>query len=240
MRRAAFFDLDNTLVHGSSLWHFGRYIVRRRFIPRRELLRFARAEAQLAIQRTEPSGGPQAIAGRILALARGRSVEELVGLSRDFCATELDRRLVPYVARELRQLMSAGVPAYVVTASPIELAGAVADHLGMAGALGTQAQSLHGIYTGSLAAPLCHGAAKFAAVRDLAAREDLDLGASWAFSDSINDLPLLASAGTPVAVNPNRRFAFVAAKNGWRVLDGSPTSGQAAAGVTPSMSLDQH
>lgn len=221
MRRAAFFDLDNTVVRGSSLWHFGRYLMRRGYVPRREVWRFARAEAQLALRRTEPIGGPEAIATRVLALARGRSVAELTRLAGDFCDSQLESRLVTGVVHELDGLVARGVPTYLVTASPIELALAVADRLGMAGAVGTQAEAVHGIYTGRLAAPLCHGSGKLHAVTALARREDLDLGASWAFSDSINDLPLLASVGTPVAVNPNDRFALVAAKNGWRILDGA-------------------
>jgi len=220
MYRAAFFDLDNTLVRGSSLFHFGRFIVSRGFIPRRELVRFAKAEAQLAIRRTEPEGGPQAIAERVLGLARGRHAEELVGLSREFCAAQLDSKLVPYVAGELRALIRAGIPTYIVTASPIELATAVAEHLGVTSAFGTVAEVAHGTYTGRLAGPICHGPAKFEKVTEFVRDNDIDLASSWAYSDSINDLPLLTAAGISVVVNPNRRFSYVAAKNGWRVLDG--------------------
>ena len=220
MRAVAFFDLDNTLVRGSSLFHFGRFIVSRGFIPRRELVRFAKAEAQLAIRRTEPEGGPQAIAERVLGLARGRHAEELVGLSQEFCAAQLDAKLVPYVAAELKALIRAGIPTYIVTASPIELATAVADHLSVTGVFGTVAEVVHGTYTGRLAGPICHGPAKFEKVTEFVRDNDIDLSASWAYSDSINDLPLLTAAGTPVVVNPNRRFSYVAAKNGWRVLDG--------------------
>ena len=196
MRAVAFFDLDNTLVRGSSLFHFGRFIVSRGFIPRRELVRFAKAEAQLAIRRTEPEGGPQAIAERVLGLARGRHAEELVGLSQEFCAAQLDAKLVPYVAAELKALIRAGIPTYIVTASPIELATAVADHLSVTGVFGTVAEVVHGTYTGRLAGPICHGPAKFEKVTEFVRDNDIDLSASWAYSDSINDLPLLTAAGT--------------------------------------------
>jgi HAD superfamily hydrolase (TIGR01490 family) len=219
MRTVAFFDLDNTLVRGSSLFHFGRFIVSRGFIPRRELVRFAKAEAQLAIRRTEPAGGPQAIAERVLGLARGRKRDDLVELSREFCAAQLDSKLVPYVAAELRALVRSGMPTYIVTASPIELASAVADHLGMTGALGTVAEVVDGTYSGRLDGPICHGEATFSTVTAFVEANDIALASSWAYSDSINDIPLLASAGTSVVVNPNRRFAYVAAKNGWRILD---------------------
>lgn len=220
MRTVAFFDLDNTLVRGSSLFHFGRFIVSRGYIPRRELVRFAKAEAQLAIRRTEPEGGPQAIAERVLGLARGRRADELQALSEEFCATQLDSKLVPCVASELRALIRAGVPTYIVTASPIELATAIASHLGVTGALGTVAEVVDGTYTGRLEGSICHGAAKFERVTQFVRETDIDLASSWAYSDSINDMPLLSAAGTSIVVNPNKRFAFVAAKNGWRVLDG--------------------
>lgn len=230
MTSAAFFDLDNTLVRGSSLFHFGRYAVSRGFIPRRELLRFAKAEAQLALRRTEPAGGPQAIAERVLGLARGRGAHELAELSHEFCATYLPGKLVPYVCAELRAFSRAGIATCIVTASPIELATAVADHLGVTFALGTVADVENGHYSGRLDGPICHGAAKFASVVDFAGGRGIDLSSSWAYSDSINDLPLLAAAGTAVVVNPNRRFEYIAAKNGWRVLDGrGPAVNPAAA-----------
>ena len=138
-----------------------------------------------------------------------------------FCRARLDRILVPTVVSELHALIHAGVPAYIVTASPVELAEAVSLTLGMSGFVGTRAERRLGTYTGLLSGPICHGPAKFAAVRHLAAEEGVDLSSSWAFSDSLNDLPLLAAVGTPVAVNPNRRFAALADKNGWGVLTAS-------------------
>jgi HAD superfamily hydrolase (TIGR01490 family) len=111
------------------------------------------------------------------------------------------------------------MPTYIVTASPIELASAVADHLEMTGALGTVAEVVDGTYSGRLDGPICHGEAKFSTVTAFVEANDIALASSWAYSDSINDIPLLASAGTSVVVNPNRRFAYVAAKNGWRILD---------------------
>lgn len=221
MRSGAFFDLDNTLVRGSSLFHFGRYLVTRGQLPRRELLRFARAEAQLAVRRTEPEGGPSAIAERVLALASGRSADDVRALAAEFTERHLPGRLVLPVLAELRTFQEVGLPTVLVTASPVDLADAIALRLGMTSAIGTVAEVVGGRYSGRLVGGINHGAAKIVGAVACADRLGIDLTRSWAYSDSINDLPLLGSVGIPIVVNPNRQLAAVAAKNGWRVIDAS-------------------
>jgi HAD superfamily hydrolase (TIGR01490 family) len=219
MRSGAFFDLDNTLVRGSSLFHFGRYLVSRGMLPRRELLRFARAEAQLAVRRTEPEGGPGAIAERVLSIARDRSADDVRALADEFARRHLPGRIVVPVLAELRTFQEVGLPTVLVSASPLDLGDAVARRLGMTCALGTVAEVVDGRYTGRLVGGINHGAAKIETAAGCAATLDIDLTRSWAYSDSINDLPLLGSVGIAVVVNPNRHLAAVAAKNGWRVID---------------------
>jgi phosphoserine phosphatase len=101
-----------------------------------------------------------------------------------------------------------------------EQAQIVAEALGMSGGLGTRAQ-LDGQqrYSGRLAGPLLHGADKASAVEELAAAEGIDLGASAAYSDSVNDLPLLELVGHPAVVNPDRRLRAVAEERGWSAHD---------------------
>lgn len=221
MKSGAFFDLDNTLVRGSSLFHFGRHLVTRGLLPRRELLRFARAEAQLAVRRTEPEGGPAAIAERVLALASGRNADDVRALAAEFAERHLPGRIVHPVLAELRTFQEVGLPTVLVTASPSHLADALADRLRMTTAIGTVAEVVDGRYTGRLVGGINHGACKIVAAAACAERLDIDLTRSWAYSDSINDLPLLAAVGIAVVVNPNRHLAAVAAKNNWRVIDGS-------------------
>jgi HAD superfamily hydrolase (TIGR01490 family) len=221
MKSGAFFDLDNTLVRGSSLFHFGRHLVTRGMLPRRELLRFARAEAQLAVRRTEPEGGPAAIAERVLMLARGRSADDVRSLADEFAERHLPGRLVLPVLAELRTFQEVGLPTVLVTASPTDLAEALAQRLRMTAAIGTVAEIVEGRYSGRLVGGINHGAAKIVTASAAADSMDIDLSRSWAYSDSINDLPLLAAVGIAVVVNPNRHLAAVAAKNGWRVIDGS-------------------
>jgi HAD superfamily hydrolase (TIGR01490 family) len=157
----------------------------------------------------------------VLALASGRNADDVRALAAEFAERHLPGRLVLPVLAELRTFQEVGLPTVLVTASPSHLADAVAERLRMTTAIGTVAEVVDGRYTGRLVGGINHGAAKIVTATACAERLDIDLGRAWAYSDSINDLPLLAAVGIAVAVNPNRHLAAVAAKNGWRVIDGS-------------------
>ena len=122
--------------------------------------------------------------------------------------------------RALAQMhLDAGQRVWLVTATPLELAAIIARRLGLTGALGTVAEHTDGVYTGRLVGELLHGPAKAHAVRALAAREGLDLRRCSAYSDSINDAPMLSVAGTAVAVNPDAELRSLARRNGWEIRD---------------------
>ena len=106
-----------------------------------------------------------------------------------------------------------------MTATPVELAQIIARRLGLTGALGTVAETENGVYTGRLVGELLHGPAKAAAVRALAAREGLDLRRCTAYSDSVNDVPMLSVVGTAVAVNPDGALRDIARERGLADLD---------------------
>jgi hypothetical protein len=118
------------------------------------------------------------------------------------------------------QHRSDGAATFVTTAAPVELAEVVADGLGMTGGMGTRAEvGDDGRYTGRLTGPILHGDAKALAVEAYAAAHGVDLSVSSAYSDSINDLPLLELVGKPEAVNPDRRLRKVANERGWPVRE---------------------
>ncbi|MCZ7535110.1 MAG: HAD-IB family hydrolase [Acidimicrobiia bacterium] len=112
------------------------------------------------------------------------------------------------------------VATYLVSASPVEIVGPVARALGMSGgALATTAAvDGDGIYTGELVGPFCYGAGKVTAIEAEAARVGIDLGRSWAYSDSASDLPMLGAVGNPVAVNPDKKLRDVARESEWEIL----------------------
>ena len=115
--------------------------------------------------------------------------------------------------------LDAGQRVWLVTAAPVELGAVIAQRLGLTGAIGTVAEIRDGVYTGRLVGDMMHGPAKAAAITDLAAKEGLDLARCAAYSDSINDLPMLAAVGRAVAVNPDSALRRAARERGWEIRD---------------------
>ena len=146
--------------------------------------------------------------------------------------------------------LDAGHQVWLVTAAPVELAGVIAQRLGLTGALGSTAEQLDGIYTGRLTGPLLHGPAKAEAVQGLVQRHGLELGRCFAYSDSFNDMPLLSLVGHPCAINPDRRLLQHAEEHDWQVRDyrsgrravraglwGAGTAGAAAGAVAAGLAV---
>lgn len=226
---AAVFDLDNTLVRGSSLFHFGREMVRRRRLKARHVFRFAGAEAGYVLRRGEPTGISSTVADRTLALVAGMRQADLLDLAVDFAETRLHRHLSMDVYRQVLLFKRAGYTTVLATASPQELAGAIAAALGMSAAIGTVSEVTAGVYTGRLCGPVAHGPAKAQRVRALLVEHGLDARRSWAFSDSVNDLPLLTLVGNPVVTNADPELAAIARTNGWRAIRSREATGPATA-----------
>ena len=221
MNAVAIVDLDNTLVRGSYLFHFGMSLVRRRLLTPRPVVPFLLDEYRFVRSRGERSGLPERVTESVLSCVAGRDQDALVDLCGQFVADSLDRFVVPEVLEAVRDLQDLGFPAYVATASPQELADQVARTLGLAGAIGTVAEVDGGRYTGRLASPITHGTEKLVRVQALLTGLGADASASWAFSDSINDLPLLSAVGWPVAVNPDQRLRAIAVSRSWLTIDRS-------------------
>ena len=218
MTPVAVFDLDNTLVRGSSLFHFGWALVRRGVISPIQVLRYAVAEFLYVRRCTEREGLPSLLAERLLGLVQGRSQAELVQHARTFAATTLHRHLIAEVRDQVVAFRKLGIPCYIATASPQELAQAIADELGMTGAIGTISHTFNGRFSGSLASPLAHGEEKARRVLQLFDQHGYERQTAWAFSDSINDLPLLVLVENAVVVNADKNLLQIAEMNDWTVL----------------------
>lgn len=218
---AAIFDLDNTLVRGSSLFHFGIYLTRVGAINPFHVLRHMGSELAYVRQGGERGGTPAELAKRILQIARGRSESEMRAHASAFVGRHLREHLIASALAEVMAFQFRKVPVFLATASPQGLAEAIAAELGLAGAIGTVAEVRDGKYTGLLASPVAHGPQKASRVQALMADRDFVSADCWAFTDSINDLPLLASVGHAVAVNPDRQLRRLAVLNEWRILPGS-------------------
>ena len=216
--RAAFFDLDKTLVPGSSLFLLARGLYQRDYYRVRDIVRFAWGQAVFVLFGSEREAGMKRSRDAALEFVKGRSQEELRALGREIAEERILPRVYPDIARIVHDHRSWGDGTYLVTAAPVEVAETVAIGLDMTGALGTLAElDGAGMYTGRLLGDILHGPAKAKAVADLAAKKGYELRDCFAYSDSINDLPLLETVGHPHAVNPDHQLLRVARARGWPV-----------------------
>lgn len=215
---AAFFDVDNTMMVGASIFHFAKGLAARGFFSWRDLARFTARQARLRIGGEHPDD-LHSSRESALAFVAGKKVDEVVTLGEEIYDEEMAGRIWSGTQALARLHLDAGERVWLVTATPVELATIIARRLDLTGALGTVAEARDGVYTGRLVGDVLHGEAKAAAVRALAAREGLDLDRCVAYSDSINDLPMLSLVGRAVAVNPDSALRAEAKRQGWEIRD---------------------
>ncbi|MET7766000.1 HAD-IB family hydrolase [Streptomyces sp. NPDC005393] len=218
-RAAAFFDLDNTIMQGAALFHFGRGLYKRHFFRKRELARFAWQQTWFRMAGVEDPAHMEDVRSSALSIVKGHRVAELMSIGEEIYDEYMADRIWPGTRALAQAHLDAGQRVWLVTAAPVETATIIARRLGLTGALGTVAESVGGIYTGKLVGEPLHGPAKAEAVRALAGAEELDLARCAAYSDSSNDIPMLSIVGHPYAVNPDGRLRKHARERGWRLRD---------------------
>jgi HAD superfamily hydrolase (TIGR01490 family) len=218
MARAAFFDLDKTLVPGSSLFLLARGLYERDYYRVRDIVRLAWGQFMFQAVGRESQAGMEKSRNAALEFVRGRHQDELRALGREIAEEQVLPRVYTDIAHVIRSHQEAGDQTYLLTAAPQELAQIVAAGLGMTGARGTVAEiDDEGRYTGNLVGEIAHGTAKAKIASDIASTFGIDMVASAAYSDSINDLPLLESVGHPHAVNPDHALRRIARSRGWPI-----------------------
>ncbi|HLY34070.1 MAG TPA: HAD-IB family hydrolase [Jatrophihabitantaceae bacterium] len=215
---AAFFDVDNTMMIGASIFHFAKGMAARKLFSWRDLVTFTMRQAKLRV-RGESHTDMHSTRESALAFVAGKKVDEIVALGEEIYDETMADRIWSGTHALAMQHIDAGRRVWLVTATPVELATIIAQRLKLTGALGTVAESVDGVYTGRLVGEVLHGEAKARAVRSLAEREGLDLSRCAAYSDSINDIPLLSIVGRPVAVNPDSALRAEARARGWEIRD---------------------
>jgi HAD superfamily hydrolase (TIGR01490 family) len=218
-RAGAFFDLDNTLMQGASIYWFARGLAARKYISAGDLLRFALRQVRFRVLATEHTGHMHATRQAALAFVEGWRVADMQRLAEEVYDELIAERIWPGTLALAQRHLEAGQRVWLVTAAPVELGQVIASRLGLTGAIGTVAEIADGAYTGGLVGDLMHGPAKAAAVTALAGAESLDLGLCTAYSDSVNDLPMLSTVGHAVAVNPDTALRREARRRGWEVRD---------------------
>lgn len=215
----AFFDVDNTLIKGASILLFARGLAKRRFFTVQQLVGFIWVQMKFRMLGKESADDISSGREQALALVKGRKESEVIEMAREIWAATISERIFPDTKELADMHIQAGQQVWLVTASPVQLAQIIAKELGFTGALGTVAEVKDGRFTGRMVGDLLHGNEKKHAVIALANYERLDLERCTAYSDSVNDLPMLSTVGTAVAINPDSKLRKAATERGWEVRD---------------------
>ena len=219
LRAAAFFDIDNTVVRGASLFHLARGLASRKFFTASDVASFAWKQTKYRVVGREDVEDMASAIDAALSFVAGHSVDEVTRLGEEIFDERIERKLYAGTIALARAHQDQGQRVWLVSAAPVEVASLIARKLGLTGALGTVSEVIGGAYTGKLVGAPLHGPAKAEAVRALAEREELDLAECAAYSDSANDIPLLTLVGYPVAINPDAALRKHARQLGWQVYD---------------------
>ena len=217
IRSAAFFDLDRTLMAGSSAMHFGRAAYRAGMVRRGQLARWGLEHVRFRLRGSTDEGTEEMLAV-VKELLGGVPEKEVARMAPDLLAGILPR-VYPQMMDEVHAHQDAGRPAFIVSAASNPLVGLLATVLGFEGGIGTRyGIAADGTLTGEIEGPFIYGEGKVEAMRGFADEHDIELEESWAYSDSVSDLPMLRAVGNPVAVNPDPELAEVAKREGWRIM----------------------
>ena len=216
--RAAFFDLDNTLINGSSLYHFFKGLVKSHEITPSCALKFAWEHFKFKQRRSESAKAIAMATDQSLSFVAGKYQRQIISIAEAMVENVITKTLFPKMVERVEEHKLMGDHTWIITAAPTELAELICEKLGMTGGVGTCSEVRDGKFTGRLPQGSMHGYRKAERVNLLAKRHGYDLDASFAYSDSANDLPMLAVVGNPHIVNPDKYLMKVANKNSWPIL----------------------
>ena len=204
-------------MEGSSAFQFGRAAYKAGLMSRRQLASDAWANIRFRL-RGATDEDSHALRDRVSASLAGTRVRDLERLGADVLAGVLPR-IYPKMLAVAHEHQDEGSRVYIVTAASQELASLLAGVLALDGAVGSNfSEARDGVYTGEPTGLFVYGKDKARAIQQLADREGIYLAASYAYSDSTSDLPMLGAVGHPVAVNPDRELYRVARERNWEVL----------------------
>lgn len=217
LKTAAFFDLDKTLMAGSSGMEFARVARRRGIITRRQILDWG---VDHLLYRLRGASDEQTL--EVLRVATetvaGVPEREIARMWPEVLAGILPR-VYPEVLSEAHRLQDEGAEAWIISAAGSGMVESLAEVLGLDGAVGTNYETgPDGRFTGSIDGPFVYGRGKVEVISSLADERGLDLGSSWAYSDSMSDLPMLEAVGNPVVVNPDPPLLAIAREREWQVM----------------------
>ena len=217
--RAAFFDVDNTLIRGSTIYFLGRGMYQRGYFTKKDISRFVLANLRFRLTGKENKEEIARFQKSATDFIGGHSVKDIEAIAQEiydeFVSPAIWQGTIDIAQKHLLNQEEV----WLVTAAPEDMAVLISNRLGFTGALGSKAEIKNGSYTGAMLGALLHGKEKAVAVEELAARNGLNLADCYAYSDSNNDLPLLQCVGNPSVINPDAILGLRAMAEGWPIHD---------------------
>lgn len=217
MKKAAFFDLDGTIVKGVSGVRFTRFLIRRGILK----MKISAIIPSLKIVYDVLSGKVEKYMDE---------VDDLIGLSFKGLREELIKEQAEqyaglekhYVYKKVEKIIKKHKKKkhklFLLSASPHELVEEVGKELGFDESYGTRIKSSKGVYTGVIKKPAMIGKERVKIVKKLAEKYNINLEKSYAYGNCVNDVHVMESVGNPVAVNPNKYLEPIAEKRGWKKI----------------------
>ena len=218
-RVAAFFDVDETLIRGSSSFILAQELWRRGIVGWADIAAAAKGAWKYVLF-GEDKEEIDALVQRALKCLEGHSEAEIIAIGEEIYDQFFASRIFPRAKELLEAHRGRGHDVWLISATPSQITDLLARRLGATGGIGTRvALDENGRCLPRLISPLMHGAGKVGAVHWLARKRNIDLSLSYAYSDSANDLPLLRAVGHPAAINPDPKLRLAALASGWRIYD---------------------
>lgn len=222
-RGAAFFDLDKTIIATSSTLAFSRQFFAGGLITRSSVIR------SMYAQLVYLAGGAdhqqiERMRRYVTDLTSGWEVETVRRIVADALHSVVDPVVYDEALALIRDHQQVGRRVVIVSTSGSDVVDPIAQLLGVDAAISTRLEVADGRYTGEIAF-YAYGDNKATAIREYATREGVSLPHSFAYSDSVTDLPMLEAVGHPHAVNPDKALRKEAVRRGWSVLDFSTPVG---------------
>jgi HAD superfamily hydrolase (TIGR01490 family) len=211
---AAFFDIDGTLLSVNSAPLYARYLRRHGRARRRDLLRTAFYLLQYRLNLLDLN---RAI-DRASEMIRGQREDDTATFCEQWYREVVRSYVVPDMCTILEQHRREGHTLALLSSSTSYLATPLARELGVEHLLVTRLEVVDGVFTGRALPPVCYGEGKVYWAKRFAAENAIDLGASYFYTDSITDLPVLELVGHPRVVNPDRLLRRASRKRGWTVI----------------------
>jgi len=219
MPRIAFFDVDNTITRGSTLYFLGKGMYNRGFFTKRDIGAWVLANIRFRMTGTEKSEVISRFQKAATDFIGGHDVKEIRIIGEQIYSEFVSPSIWQGTIELAKEHLSSGDEVWLVTASPEDFANLIAERLGFTGAIGTKAEIKDGKYTGNLNGKLLHGKEKAIAITELTKARGISLQDCFAYSDSHNDLPLLSAVGHPRAINPDAKLRIIAFAQSWPVHD---------------------